>query len=106
MKITGEVSSVGKITAQGYPEIGSRIINSSIKLNDDYTAVLGGLIKEEERLTKSGIPFLMDIPLLGLLFGREDTETVSTEIRIGIKPKIIFSGDKLPPMPEEKKENK
>ncbi|OGF44716.1 MAG: hypothetical protein A2536_09215 [Candidatus Firestonebacteria bacterium RIFOXYD2_FULL_39_29] len=103
IKLTCEVSTVGKVTAQGYPEIGSRTVETDIKLKDEYTAILGGLIKEEERLTRSGIPLLMDIPLLGLLFSKTDTEKVITEIRIGIKPKIIKAGDKLPQPPKEEK---
>lgn len=100
VKITGEVSTVGRLTAQGYPEIGSRIITTEIKLGDEYIAVLGGLLKEEERVTRSGIFLLMDIPLLGILFSKEDTEKVVTEIRIGIKPKIIKAGEKLPQPPK------
>lgn len=87
--ISAEVSSVGKLTARGYPEIGTRKTETTIHLKDGYTAILGGLLKEETRKTLIGLPFLVRIPILGHLFGRTKHENIITEVRITMTPKIL-----------------
>ena len=97
LEITGEVSSIGRTTPQGYPQIATRNIDSQIRLKSDWTAVLGGLLKEEDRKIKVGIPFLMDIPLLGYLFRSTKLEKVITEVQIYITPQIVSSEQFTPP---------
>ncbi|MBU2567234.1 MAG: type II and III secretion system protein, partial [Elusimicrobia bacterium] len=84
-------------TPQGYPQIATRNIDSQIRLKSDWTAVLGGLLKEEDRKIKVGIPFLMDIPLLGYLFRSTKLEKVITEVQIYITPQIVSSEQFTPP---------
>jgi len=43
--------------------------DNQILVNDGETAVIGGLTVTEVTVTKSGIPFLVDLPILGKLFG-------------------------------------
>ena len=101
LEITGEVSSIGKTTSQGYPQIATRNIDTQIRVKDGWTAVIGGLLKEEDRNIKIGIPFLMDIPLLGYLFRSTKTEKIVTEVQIYITPQIVSSDkfDLPPPQP-------
>lgn len=89
LDIAAEVSSRGKTTQQGFPEIGTRNALTMIRLKDRYSAVLGGLMKEESRSTRVGLPLLMHIPFIGGLFGSTKQETIVTEIRIAITPRII-----------------
>jgi len=87
--LSAEVSSVGKYTANGNPEIGTRKTDTSIHLKNGYTAVLGGLTNHERRETFVGIPILSRIPFLGYLFGRTKYENVVTEVRISLTPQIV-----------------
>src|SRR5439155_344484 len=43
--------------------------DNQILVNDGETAVIGGLTVTEVTVTKTGIPFLVDLPILGKLFG-------------------------------------
>jgi general secretion pathway protein D len=86
IEIKGDSNSVGKLTPQGYPQISIRHFETTLKLKNKWRAVLGGLLKEEDRITRIGIPLLMDIPLLGYLFSSNKVEKVISEVRIGITP--------------------
>ena len=69
---------VSSLTGPGFndlPQIGSRSIETQIRLRDGETNILAGLIRDDERETLEGIPGLSRIPILGRLFGRTQTDT-------------------------------
>ena len=53
------------------------------------TIALGGLITENRTKTKSGVPFLQSIPLVGALFRDTDNQTTRTELILLITPRVI-----------------
>lgn len=64
-------------------------ITTNVTVPEGSTVVLGGLFQESITLTRSQIPVLGDIPLIGGAFrGSEDT-TIRTEVMFLIKPTII-----------------
>jgi len=92
--LLAEITSLGKVTAgNNIPEIGKRSAQTIIRLKDGETNILSGLNKQEERVTKTHLPILSDIPLLGFIFdfilGSTSTQTVDTEIVMSITPHII-----------------
>ncbi len=64
---------------------------TQIVLNDGETAVIGGLLQTKAGKSQSGIPFLMDIPIIGALFRSTTTSTAKREILIFLTPHIIRS---------------
>jgi general secretion pathway protein D len=70
LKLTIEVSQIsGQVTAPDksqQPIIGTRTITSSIRLKDGETNFLAGLIRKDTTRTKTTIPFLGDLPLIGV----------------------------------------
>jgi general secretion pathway protein D len=95
LKLTIEVSQLsGKVTASdgtSQPIIGTRTITSSIRLKDGETNFLAGLIRKDSTRTKSTIPFLGDLPLIGALFTNNDTEDKRTDLYLTLTPHIIRS---------------
>ena len=84
-----------------YPIIMTREATSSVMVKDGDTLVIGGLIKEEERMTRSGIPGLMNIPVIKYLFSKKVHDTIKSELIIFVTPRIVrFEEEK--PKPEEK----
>ncbi|HEV8400431.1 MAG TPA: AMIN domain-containing protein [Gemmatimonadales bacterium] len=63
--------------------------DNQILVNDGETAVIGGLTVTEVTVTKSGIPFLVDLPILGKLFGFSSQQEVRRDLLILITPHII-----------------
>ncbi|HEX9347115.1 MAG TPA: AMIN domain-containing protein [Gemmatimonadales bacterium] len=63
--------------------------DNQILVNDGETAVIGGLTVTEVTVTKSGIPFLVDLPILGKLFGFTSQIESRRDLLILITPHII-----------------
>ena len=91
-KIYGVVSSVTGFS-QGFPTISQREAETSASVRDGETFVIGGLTQEARLISKSKVPILGDIPLLGELFKRENSTDSKTELYIIITPHIIRHGD-------------
>ncbi|EMK5584359.1 type II secretory pathway protein [Vibrio parahaemolyticus] len=67
----------------------TRTLQTVVKVLDGQTISLGGLISQEQRETVSGVPVLMDVPLLGALFRSEKTNTVDKELKVTIRTTIL-----------------
>lgn len=91
LEVAQEVSDVVATTTSGIdsPTIQQRKVKSTVVIEDGQTIALGGLIRESDSLSDSGVPFLKDIPLLGQLFKSTDTNSRRTELLIFITPRII-----------------
>ena len=63
--------------------------DNQILVGDGETAVIGGLTVTEVLVTKSGIPFLVDLPILGKLFGFTSQTENRRDLLILITPHII-----------------
>lgn len=93
LDISEEVSEVGKTTSSTLdsPTISQRRLLSSVLVTDGETIALGGLIRDTRSTGRSGIPGLVDVPVLGYLFGTNSVSTTRTELIILITPKVIRS---------------
>ncbi len=63
--------------------------DNQILVGDGETAVIGGLTVTEVTVTKSGIPFLVDLPILGKLFGFTSQSENRRDLLILVTPHII-----------------
>ncbi len=71
------------------PTISQRRVHSTIAVTSGQTVLLGGLISDQDQRTKSGIPFLNDIDVIGNLFGTKSSQKQRTEIIMFIRPHVI-----------------
>ncbi len=79
-------------TAAGPPAINTNEVTTSALVDDGGTIVLGGVFREETTTIESKTPLLGDIPWLGSLFKRQQTDTRRTELLIFITPTIVQAG--------------
>ncbi|MEO5810206.1 MAG: secretin N-terminal domain-containing protein [Sphingomicrobium sp.] len=86
--IYGVVSSVTGYS-QGYPTISQREAETSASVRDGETFVIGGLTQENTLTSRSKVPLLGDIPLLGQAFRVEKSTRSRTELYIVITPHIV-----------------
>ena len=63
--------------------------DNQILVSDGETAVIGGLTVTSVTVSKTGIPFLVDLPLLGKLFGFTTEQEERRDLLILITPHII-----------------
>lgn len=93
VKINLDVSSLGAQTrtAAGTTayEVGTRNVSTVLRLRDGETQALMGLIRDDDVKTRSGIPFLGEIPLLDRIFGTTKDDMRSRELVLLITPRII-----------------
>ncbi len=75
----------------GYPVIDTRTTQTSVVIRSGETVVLGGLIREDETVTKRKVPVLGDIPLLGNLFKSDHTDKVKKNLLIFLTATILNS---------------
>lgn len=96
------VSSVTGFS-QGYPTISQREASTSATVRDGETFVIGGLTQENDISTKSHVPGIGSIPVLGSLFQLEKSTGNKTELYIVVTPHIIRRGEAHPELPAEAK---
>jgi len=104
LKITPHVYADGYIGLETYAVIGSRstpegvsqipiltermIKNTENRIRIGESLVIGGIRKSEKGAVVRGVPFMKDIPLIGILFSSKDFEERAKEIIFIITPSI------------------
>ncbi|MDD3150555.1 MAG: pilus assembly protein N-terminal domain-containing protein [Candidatus Gastranaerophilales bacterium] len=69
--------------------IKTRKVSTTVELNDGSTLVIAGLLKRTDNDTRTQIPLLGDIPVLGKLFKASTKTKDETELMIFVTPKIL-----------------
>jgi len=91
--------SVGQLvpsaTGGFVPSIDTRSITTQVLVNDGQTVVLGGIMETEERDTEKKVPWLGDIPGLGVLFKTTGKSNQRDELLIFVTPKILREGSNI-----------
>lgn len=89
--VVQEVSAVSRSADTGVltPTISQRRIESAVSVRNGQTVALGGLISEDDQGSRSGIPLLSDVPVVGDLFAYNDRSRRRTELIVFITPRII-----------------
>ncbi len=77
------------ITGSNEPAIDTRNVKSKIKVKNGDTVVIGGIYEKEKQTSKSGVPVLSRIPLLGWLFKNEIVKTSNKKLLVFITPEIV-----------------
>jgi general secretion pathway protein D len=91
MQIRQEVSDVGQPSFgnTNSPSFRTREAETTVVVQDGESVLIGGIIDDLITHTRSGIPYLMDIPTLGVLFRSESDSVRRTELLILITPYVI-----------------
>jgi type II secretory pathway component GspD/PulD (secretin) len=72
--------------------------DSEVLVADGETAVMGGLTQTTVNVSRSGIPVLIDLPIIGRLFGVTNRQESKRDLLILLTPHIIDEGQQpLPP---------
>jgi general secretion pathway protein D len=104
MDIYQEVSELAQnieVAGESYPSFFKRSVDTTLTVAHGQTIVLGGLIRENQTKNRSGVPLLMDIPLLGPLFGSRGDDLSKAELIILLTPRVINSLDDVGAVTQE-----
>src|ERR1700722_7046301 len=92
IKVGLEVSSITNTVVVGGTQaytIATRNANTLLRLKDGETQILAGLIQDSDARNSAGIPGLSQIPIVGRLFGSNNSDREKSEIVLSITPHII-----------------
>ena len=91
LDLSQEVSDyfLQNIYGSEYPVITKREATTNLVAQDGETIVIGGLIQENFKRTRAGLPLLSKIPLLGWLFSNTTDEEKRTEVIMLLTPLVV-----------------
>lgn len=72
-------------------DIDEQTVSSTLVAKNGSLVVLGGLVKDKNVKSVSGIPWLMDIPWLGHAFRRDSVSKTREELIVLIEPTVMLS---------------
>ncbi len=86
--LTGQVT---RVDGNDIPTIATRYIKTTVSAPNGATIVLGGLIQDEKRRTRSGFPILDRLPLIGALFSDTVKSKTRTELIVLMRPEVSLT---------------
>jgi len=95
LQIVQEVSTATSEQQFGAPVISTREASTHLFLRDGQTGVLGGLIDRQDDRSRSGIPILSSMPLVGALFGSTRTASGTSELFLFVTPHLVRTDEEL-----------
>jgi general secretion pathway protein D len=101
LAVTQEVNSATEVVQFGAPVISTREATTQILARNGQTVVIGGLVDRQRDRSRSGVPLLKDIPILGLLFGSTRANTINSELFLFLTPYIVASDEDADRVREE-----
>jgi len=78
-----------------WPVMATKKFEATVSVRSGMTIVLGGLSDNTKSLSKTKIPILGDIPILGLLFGSSDVKKARSEILVFLTPYVMDSAEEI-----------
>ncbi|MBN2689388.1 MAG: secretin [Gammaproteobacteria bacterium] len=91
LKIIMNQDQVSALTVHGVPAVKTREISTQVLLKNNQTIILGGIYEKNNLNTKTSIPIIRKIPILGTLLTDQENETNRKELLIFITPQIYKS---------------
>ncbi len=96
------------VTISGFevPALRTRRASTTLDLLEGQTLALAGLLERQSEKVKTGVPLLMDIPILGMLFSSRRFQKRETELLVLVTPHVIdpTRPPAPPPLPGEENE--
>ncbi len=93
MDVAQEITTPGTAAAGSNPPISQRDLTTQIAVQSGQTVLLGGLIREDNTNSNTGVPLLSSIPVVGNLFKSTDNQRTRTEIIVMITPRVIYNAE-------------
>ena len=109
LRLTPTIGPDGSVTAEmhpeysaiegfvsGYPVIANRKIDSTLRVADNQTIVLGGLLRDVDSETLTRMPGLANIPVIGKIFQNKQRTHERDEVVFLITPHVIYANSPVP----------
>jgi general secretion pathway protein D len=103
LEISQEISQAGTNTTSGIvaPVIGKSSVTSTVVVRDGETVALSGFIRETNQLSRSRVPIIGRVPIVGTLFGNTLRSSGRTELIVLITPHVARNFEEVSTATEE-----
>jgi pilus assembly protein CpaC len=79
----------GDATVNGIPGLTRRSVETTVDLREGQWLAIAGLIQDEQGGSRSKLPYVGSLPMLGSLFGNQSTQRNETELIILVSPELV-----------------
>lgn len=83
------IDSAGLDSASQQTKFSNRQLTSKLAVRSGESIVMGGLIRDRNEDSDSGIPLLKDIPIIGKAFSSTVRKTARTELLLVMTPRVV-----------------
>ena len=83
-----DAGTASTLSSSDVPKVDTRSAKTTLLMEDGQIVIMGGLRKKEKQITKSQVPLLGDLPLIGFLFSNNKEVTKNSELIVMISPHI------------------
>jgi len=87
LQLEFEIRALAGASVNGIPVITNRTISQTVRLRENETSIIAGLLDREETNSLSGIPGFANLPGLGYAFGTKSKNSTDTELLILLTPR-------------------
>jgi type II secretory pathway component GspD/PulD (secretin) len=89
LQLEFEIRALAGSSVNGIPVISNRTLTQTVRLKEDETSVIGGLLDKEQTRGIVGIPGLATLPGIGYAFGTRSTSKTDNEFLILVTPRRL-----------------
>jgi hypothetical protein len=91
LQLEFEIKALSGSSINGIPVISNRTVTQTVRLKEDETSLITGLLSDNETKTLSGIPGLVQLPGIGYAFGTRNNSFSNDELLFLITPRRVRS---------------
>jgi Flp pilus assembly secretin CpaC len=89
LQLEFEIRALAGTSVNGIPVISNRTLTQTVRLKEDETALIGGLMDKEQTRSIVGLPGLATLPGIGYAFGTRSTSQTDNEFLILVTPRRL-----------------
>jgi Flp pilus assembly secretin CpaC len=89
LQLEFEIRALSGTNINGIPVISNRTLTQTVRVKDDETSLISGLLDNEETRSLVGLPGFANIPGLGYAFGSRNLSQTNTELLILVTPRRL-----------------
>ena len=81
------------VTVAGIPGLDTRTVTTTVDLREGQWLAIAGLIQDKQSGARSAVPFLGKLPILGRIFGSQQTTRQETELVVLVSPELVHPSE-------------
>lgn len=90
LRVSPTFSSINNANrVNGIPGLNTRSVHTTVDMREGQWLAIAGLLQDEQDGTKLRIPYLGDVPIGNILFGKNHVRRVETELLILVSPQLV-----------------